>query len=45
MDKVEEQICCEVIFEDGSICDSIPETDLILVCPVLFVLLYVNGDL
>lgn len=30
--KIEEQICCEVEFEDGSICDSIPQSDLIVVC-------------
>lgn len=30
--KVEEQVCCEVEFEDGSVCDSIPTSDLIMVC-------------
>jgi hypothetical protein len=28
--KIENQVCCEVEFEDGSVCDSIPAADFIV---------------
>lgn len=30
VDRVEQETCCEVAFEDGSICDSIPQSDLMV---------------
>ena len=26
--KVEQQVCCKVEFDDGSVCDSLPQSDL-----------------